>query len=83
MDLCDQVDWSAVECLNQQPDHAVANALKQVCYVEALITTHLTGGVAHGYDTCRDTGRMMAFILSQTLMSSCSCTLLFSKVSLI
>ncbi|KAK9848842.1 hypothetical protein WJX84_010986 [Apatococcus fuscideae] len=29
MDLCDQVDWSAVECLNQQPDHAIANALKQ------------------------------------------------------
>ena len=30
MDLCDQVDWSSVECLNQQPDHAIPNALKQV-----------------------------------------------------
>lgn len=28
-DLLDYIDWSCVECLNQQPSHAAANALKQ------------------------------------------------------
>jgi hypothetical protein len=29
-DLNEAVDWSAVECLNQQPGHTIQNALKQV-----------------------------------------------------
>lgn len=28
-DLNEAIDWSAVECLNQKPDHMVQNALKQ------------------------------------------------------
>jgi len=28
-DLLDSIDWSAVECLNQNPAHGVENALKQ------------------------------------------------------
>lgn len=28
-DLNEAIDWSAVECLNQKPDHTVQNALKQ------------------------------------------------------
>ncbi|KAK9789218.1 hypothetical protein WJX73_010513 [Symbiochloris irregularis] len=28
-DLLDLIDWSSVECLNQQPSHPVSNALKQ------------------------------------------------------
>lgn len=28
-DLNELIDWSAVECLNQQPDHSIQNALKQ------------------------------------------------------
>jgi hypothetical protein len=30
-DLNEAIDWSAVECLNQKPDHTVQNALKQGC----------------------------------------------------
>lgn len=30
VDLLDHISWQAVECLNEQHDHAVANALKQV-----------------------------------------------------
>ena len=29
-DLNEAIDWSAVECLNQQPGHTIQNALKQV-----------------------------------------------------
>lgn len=29
-DLLEYVDFRAVECLNQQPAHAIENALKQV-----------------------------------------------------
>ncbi len=30
-DLLDMIDWSCVECLNQNPSHSLNNALKQVC----------------------------------------------------
>jgi hypothetical protein len=30
VDLVDFIDWTGVECLNQDPAHPIANALKQV-----------------------------------------------------
>lgn len=30
VDLVDFIDWSGVECLNQDPAHSIVNALKQV-----------------------------------------------------
>ena len=29
-DVLDFIDWSCVECLNQNPSHSLNNALKQV-----------------------------------------------------
>ena len=29
-ELLDYISWPSVECLNAQPDHGAANALKQV-----------------------------------------------------
>ena len=29
MDLLEQIDWNALECLNASPEHSVNNALKQ------------------------------------------------------
>lgn len=30
VDLLDFIDWSGVECLNQNSSHSISNALKQV-----------------------------------------------------
>lgn len=34
VDLLDFIDWSGVECLNQSTSHSVANALKQVTFID-------------------------------------------------
>lgn len=35
-DVLDFIDWSCVECLNQNPSHSLNNALKQViqCFMQ-------------------------------------------------
>ena len=37
VDLLEFIDWSSVECLNQQPEHSVQNALKQVAASAAFL----------------------------------------------
>lgn len=41
-ELLDYISWPSVECLNAQPDHGAANALKQVLPVAPLCKRSVT-----------------------------------------
>ena len=68
VDLIDFIDWTGVECLNQDSSHSIVNALKQV-------------GAAFPLDP--NPSSTSAFLGSERILDSALCAILVGAVRLV